>query len=138
MNLPSIEKLNSTDSFTFREHPGFTKEIKKFSRKHKTFIKALKQLSILLQTQFDKNDHRQPLGPKHLHNVSINTEYEIWKVNCVATKGLKRKQMPRIYFARRDSEIFYLCMGFHINNYQDSQLKTLAYERAELFFDAER
>lgn len=135
MNFLSTEVPNSQTRAVFIRHTGFEKEVKKFTRKVKSFEEALIALERLLTVQFNPVNPQIVITPKNLHKVHASVEYELWKINCVATKGLRRSQMPRIYFARRGVEIFFLCMGGHIENYDDGKLRDLALYRVQTFFD---
>ncbi|HLC49325.1 MAG TPA: hypothetical protein VJI96_03005 [Candidatus Andersenbacteria bacterium] len=133
MNSLSTEVPNSLNKAAFIRHPGFEKEVKKFSRKTTAFNEALATLERLLAVQFNPISPQIVITPKNLHRIAFSAEYELWKVNCVATKGLRKSQMPRIYFARRGAEIFFLCMGTHIDNYDDGELKAIALSRIQTF-----
>lgn len=135
MNSPSTGAPNSQTRVVFIRHTGFEKEIKSFSKKVGSFDQALSALERLLGFQFNPVNPQIVITPKNLHRVHISAEYELWKVNCVATKGLRKNQMPRIYFAKRGTEIFFLCMGTHITNYDDGQLRDMAFDRVQTFFD---
>ncbi|MFH1354217.1 MAG: hypothetical protein ABIH36_02920 [bacterium] len=135
MNSPSIGVPNSQTRVVFIRHTGFEKEVKRFTGKVRSFGEALAALERLLTVQFNPVNPQIVITPKNLHKVHVSVEYELWKVNCVATKGLRRSQMPRIYFARRGTEVFFLCMGGHIKNYDDGKLRDLALYRVQTFFD---
>lgn len=135
MSSLSTEALSSQIKVVFIRHSDFEKEVIRFSRKTKAFDEALGALQKLLAVQFNIIKPQIVISPKHLHRVRIPDEYELWKVNCVATKGLRRSQMPRIYFARREAEIFFLCMGTHIDNYDDRELRDLAFYQVQTYFD---
>jgi hypothetical protein len=137
MSSPSIEGANSaspsSSSIAFGRHGGFEKEAKKFASKHPGFDSAMGQLERLLAQQFHPTAPRTLITPKNLHCIRKEAECELWKMSCVATPGLRRAQMPRIYFYVRLKEIWFLCLGTHIENYDDDQLQRTAFTRmAEL------
>lgn len=54
----------------------------------------------------------------------------MWKVNCFV-KGLRPNQAPRVYFALASLTAYFLCMGTHIENYDDAELRQTAFSRVE-------
>ncbi len=131
MNLLSIEEPSQPLAISCHEHPSFTKEVEKLEKKIPTIREALKSLELLLQKQFHPTSPMTVITPKNLHRITANNVYEIWKVNCLATKGLSKSQMPRIYFVKMGIRVYYLCLGTHIDNYDDAELRPIAISRAQ-------
>ena len=131
MNSPYTEELTSPLRVNFYSHPNFDREAKDFTGKHRTFPEALKSLRSILGKQFDPVEPILCITPNHLHNITSLAEYALWKVTCVVPdSGLRRSQMPRVYFALRASSIYFLHMCTHVENYDDAEAVRVAKDRA--------
>lgn len=113
----------------FSSHPGFGKEFSKFERKAPLAKLALKHLKKLLSVQFHPKTPTIVISKQNLRRVDkIGEGTHVYKV-FMAVRGLRRFQRPRIYFWLETNNICFLCMGTHMDNYDDAQLKKKAKKR---------
>lgn len=103
----------------FSLHPSFSKELKKFLKKHHQNDGWLFHLQNLLTAHFEKKTIRLP--EKKLAQIGKVNDYELWKVLMVIG-GIRKNQCPKVCFSKIDSEIIFLCFGTHIENYKTSEL----------------
>lgn len=114
------------EEVAFDEHPKFHKDFEKFCKKHQQGNLAFNHLKRLLSLHFSSSGQNNPYFTlKTLHRVDkIGQNIIAYKV-IMNTKGLSQGQSPRICFWVRGPLITFLCMGSHIENYKDSELKEL-------------
>lgn len=113
----------------FSSHPSFDKEFSKFERKVPLAKLALKHLEKLLSVQFHLRTPQVVISKQNLRRVDkIGRGVYVYKV-FMAVRGLRRFQRPRIYFWLETNNICFLCMGTHIDNYNDAKLKKVAKKR---------
>jgi len=113
---------------SFLEHKLFTREIKKFNKKHDGGI-GYKSLKKLLQIHFHPAHNQIVFTPKVLRRVdNLGTNIEVYKVT-MRVKNLSSGQSPRICFRFEGNLITFLCYGSHIDDYKDSELKKLVKKR---------
>ncbi len=112
------------EEIAFDEHPRFHKDFKTFCKKHQQGILALRYLKNLLSIHFAPVNKNNPCFTlKTLHRVDrIGPNVVVYKVT-MNTKGLSSGQSPRICIWVRGPLITFLCMGSHVENYKDSELK---------------
>lgn len=117
---------------SFSEHPSFSREIKKFNKKHDGGI-GFRSLKKLLEQHFHPTNSQLKLTPKVLRRVDrIGANIEVYKVT-MSVKGLRQGQSPRLCFRFVGNLIIFLCFGTHIENYKDSELKELVKKRIKDF-----
>lgn len=117
---------------SFSEHPSFSREIKKFNKKHDGGI-GFKSLKKLLEQHFHPTNSQLKLTPKVLRRVDrIGANIEVYKVT-MSVKGLRQGQSPRLCFRFVGNLIIFLCFGTHIENYKDNELKELVKKRIKDF-----
>ena len=113
---------------SFLEHGSFSREIKKFNRKHDGGI-GFRSLKRVLGQHFHPTNSQLKLTPKVLRRVDrIGANIEVYKV-IMSVKGLRQGQSPRECFRFVGNLIVFLCFGTHIDNYKDSVLKELIKKR---------
>jgi len=113
---------------SFLEHPSFSREIRKFSKRYDGGI-GFKSLKKLLEQHFHPKNSQLRLSPKVLRRIDkIGANVAVYKVT-MSVKGLRQKQSPRVCFRFVGNLIVFLCFGTHIANYKDSELKELAKQR---------
>ena|SRR3990172_1584051 len=134
MNSLFTEEPNLINLIQFQRHESFEKEIKKLSRKHRYLNDGIMKLSKLLEIQFHPQRPKTIISPKILHHIRECNNFNLWKVECAIPKsGLRAGQNPRIYFAHHGNIIYFLCLDTHSNNYEDSELRSKAFERVSDF-----
>lgn len=113
---------------SFFEHPSFSREIKKFNKKHDGGI-GFNSLKKLLEQHFHPTNSQVRFSPQVLRRVDrIGANIEVYKI-IMSVKGLRHGQSPRLCFRFVGNLIIFLCFGTHIENYKDSQLKELVKKR---------
>jgi len=113
-------------------HPSFEKEAAKLKRRF-LLDKGLQSFQRLCEVQFDPTNPQQVITPAKLHRVTQNDLWSIWKIELVVP-GLRPNQFPRLWFAVKGSNIAFLCIGSHIDNYNDNKLTAIATERVTDIF----
>jgi len=107
---------------SFLEHKSFTREIKKFNKKHDGGI-GYKSLKKLLKKHFHLTKKEISLPPavlKRINNLGANIE--VYKV-IMRVKGIRSGQSPRVCFRVEGNLITFLCYGSHSEDYRDNQLR---------------
>lgn len=114
----------------FLYHDGLQKEIAALERRFRQLRDGFSAFERLCEVQFNPTDPKQIIAPAKLHRITQNDLWTIWKVELVVPKaGLRPNQYPRVWFAVRGAVIVFLCMGTHIENYDDFALDQLAQVR---------
>jgi hypothetical protein len=114
-------------------HTSFEKETAKLKRRFHGLDSGLKSFQRLCEVQFNPINPQQVIAPAKLHRVTQNDLWSIWKIELVVP-GIKPNQFPRMWFARRGSNIALLCIATHVDNYDDNQIAKLAVERVTDIF----
>lgn len=115
----------------FIYHPGIEKEIAALERRFKTIRAGLSSFQLLCEKQFHPISPQQVIGPGKLHRVSQNDIWALWKAELfVPNSGLKPNQWPRIWFAVKGGILVFLCVGSHVDNYDNNKMDRIASSRA--------
>ena len=117
----------------FYTHPAFKKETAKLQKRFSYLEKGLKAFYRLCEEQFHPIDPRPVIAPGKIHRVTINEIWTIWKVELVV-KNLRPNQFPRAWFAVKGSKIAFLCIGTHVDNYDDDEMNRIALRRVSDIF----
>ena len=117
----------------FIDHPSFTKETAKLTRRFSFLNKALESFKMLCEFQFHPLNPQQRIAPAKLHRVTQNDLWSIWKIE-LAVPGLRSSQSPRVWFAVKGSTISFLCIASHVDNYNDNKMNQVAVERVTDIF----
>ncbi len=133
MSWRFIEARILKTMISFISHLSFEKEAAKLKRRFSYLNKALESFKMLCEFQFHPLDPQQRIAPAKLHRVTQNDLWSIWKIE-LAVPGLKPNQFPRIWFAVKGSNIAFLCIASHIDNYNDNQMNQAAIERINDIF----
>ncbi|MFH0791840.1 MAG: hypothetical protein V1905_01340 [bacterium] len=118
---------------SFIKHPLFEKEAAKLKRRFSFLDKALNAFEMLCEYQFHPLNPQQRIAPAKLHRITQNDMWSIWKIE-LATPGLRPNQFPRVWFAVKGSNIAFLCIASHIDNYSDNQMDQIAIGRTNDIF----
>lgn len=111
-------------------HDGFQKEIAAFKRRFKHMEDGLDIFRRLCEIEFNPTNPKQVIAPAKLHRVTQNNLWVLWKIEMVVPKAnLRPNQYPRVWFAVKGSIIAFLCVGTHIDNYDDGDMNKLALSR---------
>ena len=116
----------------FIYHPLFSKETAKLKR-FSFLDKALESFKLLCEFQFHPLNPQQRIAPAKLHRITQNEVWSIWKIE-LSVPNVRPNQSPRVWFAVRGSNIVFLCIATHIDNYDDNQIAKLAVERVTDIF----
>lgn len=121
-------------SFLF--HDGFAGEIASLEKKRMRHIrKSLEGFQQLCEVHFHPISPQPRIAPGKLHRVSQNNVWTTWKTELpVIHSGLRSNQYPRLWFAQSGATIAFLCIGSHIENYQDGEMDALAFARVRDLF----
>lgn len=114
-------------------HPAFEKETAKLKRRFVCLNAGLESFQRLCEIQFHPTDPKQIIAPAKLHRVTQNDLWSIWKIE-LAVQNVKSHQSPRIWFAVKGSNIVFLAIATHIDNYSDNQMMKVALERVSDIF----
>ena len=117
----------------FIAHPSFEKEVAKLKRRFLFLNNCLEAFKMLCEFQFHPLSPQQRIAPAKLHRVTQNDLWSVWKVE-LSIHNVKSNQSPRVWFAVKGSDIAFLCIGTHIDNYSDNNLTTIAIERVTDIF----
>ena len=117
----------------FYIHPSFKKETAKLQRRFFYLEKGLQAFRRLCEEQFHPNNPRPVIAPGKIHRVTANETWTIWKVELVV-KNLRPNQFPRVWFAVKGSKIALLCIGTHVDNYNDDEMNHAALSRVSDIF----
>src|SRR6185369_6052621 len=119
----------------FLSHDAFQKEIAALQRRFKHLDDGLDSFRKLCEVQFHPTKPRQVVAPAKLHRVTQNNLWSLWKIELVIPKsGLRPSQFPRVWFAVNGSNIAFLCIATHVDNYNDEAMNQLALSRVSDIF----
>lgn len=120
----------------FLYHDAIKREIAALERRFsKLQTEGFKRFELLCQKQFNPVRPQQVIGPGKLHRISQNDIWTLWKVEMVVPgAGLRPNQYPRVWFAVKGSVVVFLCIGTHIDNYDDGEMDRLAMSRVSDVF----
>jgi hypothetical protein len=119
----------------FIYHDSLQKEIFSLERRIRPLRDGFARFELLCEKQFNPTNPQQVIAPAKLHRVTHNELWTMWKVELVVPKaGLHPNQYPRVWFAVRGGVIAFLCMGTHMDNYDDFVLDRLALARVSDVF----
>lgn len=93
----------------------------------------LERFQRLCEIQFHPESPKSIIAPGKLHRVTNNDLWTIWKTE-LPILGLRTNQYPRIWFAQSGASIAFLCIGSHIDNYDDGTMDQLAISNTSDFF----
>ncbi len=115
----------------FVYHDSIRKEIAALKRRFsKLESEGFTRFELLCQKQFHPVRPQQVIGPGKLHRISQNEIWALWKVEMVVPgAGLRPNQYPRVWFGVKGDVIAFLCMGTHIDNYDDGEMDRCAKSR---------
>jgi len=114
----------------FLYHDGLQKEIAALARRFRQLRDGFAAFERLCQVQFNPTDPKPTIAPAKLHRITQNELWTMWKVELVVPKaGLRPNQYPRVWFAVKGAVIVFLCMGTHMDNYNDMEMDRLALAR---------
>lgn len=133
MNWLFIGERISTGMLDFICHPSFEKEAAKLKRRFPSLDKGLLAFQRLCEFQFNPLTPQQVIAPAKLHRLKQNDVWSLWKIEMVVP-GLRPNQFPRVWFAVKGSNIAFLCIVTHIDNYDDNQITKMATERVTDIF----
>lgn len=115
----------------FIYHDAIRKEIAALKRRFRNLeSEGFKRFERLCQTQFHTTKPQQVIGPGKLHRVTQNDVWTLWKIEMVVpNSGLRPNQYPRVWFGVKGSVIVFLCIGSHVDNYDNNEMDRLALNR---------
>jgi hypothetical protein len=114
----------------FFYHEGIVKEIAALKRRFRNMENGLKYFERLCEVQFCPINPQQVVAPAKLHRIVQTDICTIWKVELIVPdSGLRPNQYPRMWFAVKGSTIAFLCIGSHIDNYDDGEMERIAMQR---------
>jgi len=117
----------------FITHPSYDKEIAALKPRFQNLAKGIDAFKRLASIQFHPKRPQSIIAPGKLHRLHQNDIWAIWKVE-VAVKGVRSNKSPRLWFAIKGSEMVFLCIATHENNYNDEKVKEVAISRVTDFF----
>ena len=119
----------------FLYHDGIQKEIAALERRFRHLREGFAAFERICQVHFHPTDPKQVIPPAKLHRVTQNDLWTMWKIELVVPKsGLRPNQFPRVWFAVRGAVIAFLCMGNHMDNYNDAEMDRVAAPRVTDLF----
>lgn len=115
----------------FLYHDAIKKEIAALKRRFsKLESEGFKRFELLCLKQFNPIRPQQVIGPGKLHRISQNDIWTLWKVEMIVPGcGLRPNQYPRVWFGVKGSVIVFLCVGSHVDNYDNNEMDRLALSR---------
>lgn len=114
----------------FVYHNGVEKEIAALERRFRTIRAGLSSFERLCEKQFNPISPQQVIAPGKLHRVSQNDIWALWKAELVVpNSGLKPNQWPRVWFAVKGNILVFLCIGSHVDNYDNNEMDIIASSR---------
>ena len=114
----------------FLYHDGIQKEIAALVRRFSHLEDGFRAFELICQVQFNPTDPKQVIGPAKLHRITQNDLWTMWKIELVVPKSnLRPNQYPRVWFAAKGAVLAFLCIGSHIDNYNDAEMDALALTR---------
>jgi len=112
----------------FISHSKFEKEIAALERRFNNVREGLKSFERLCEVQFHPENPQRIIAPAKLHRIRQNDIWTLWKIE-LAVKGLRPNQFPRMWFCVQGAKIGLLCIGTHIDNYNDNDMDNEALGR---------
>ena len=112
----------------FISHEKFEKEIAALERRFNNVYNGLRSFERLCEVQFHPTNPQRIIAPAKLHRITQNDIWTLWKIE-LAVKGLRPNQFPRMWFCVQGDKIGFLCIGTHIDNYNDDDMNNKALER---------
>jgi len=114
----------------FVYHDGIEKEIAALERRFHTVREGLSIFERLCEKQFHPINPQQVIAPAKLHRVSQNDIWTLWKAELIVpNSGLRPNQWPRIWFAVKGGVLVFLCVGSHVDNYDNNEMDRIASSR---------
>lgn len=115
----------------FLYHDAIKREIAALERRFsKLQSEGFARFELLCQKQFNPIRPQQVIGPGKLHRVSQNDVWALWKVEMVVPgSGLRPNQYPRVWFGIKGNVVVFLCVGTHIDNYDNNEMDRIALSR---------
>lgn len=105
------------------------------AKKLRNLDQSFKAFEKLCEWQFNSESPRQCIAPAKLHRVTQNALWTLWKTELVIVKsGLRPNQFPRLWFAVEGAKIAFVCIGTHMENYDNNEMDRLAMERITEMF----
>ena len=89
-------------------------------RRFPRFKDGLEAFKRICEIHFHPIKPEQVISPGKLHRIKALDNYTIWKIE-LAVIGLRSNQFPRMWFALKGSSLAFLCIGTHIDNYNDAE-----------------
>ena len=107
------------------------KEIAALEKRRMRFIReSLRGFQKVCEIHFHPTSPETKITPGKIHRVIQNGVWSLWKTELAVIKSnLRPNQYPRIWFAVSGSMIVFLCIGTHVDNYDDNEMERLALER---------
>lgn len=127
MNWPCTEEqiFQTYRMLEFLEHSHFTKQAAEFNRRFSGFEQGFLATKNIFEVHFHPTNPMQRIAPGKIHCVLRNPIFAIWKLE-MAVADLKSNQWPRVWFAVSGNKIGFLCMGTHVDNYDNNKMDRLA------------
>lgn len=114
----------------FIYHDGIEKEIAAIERRFRKLRVGITAFENLCKVQFSPVNPQSIISPGKLHRVTHNDVWTMWKIElAVPNSGLRPNQFPRMWFAVKGSVIVFLCIGTHVDNYDDDEMTRVATSR---------
>ncbi len=114
----------------FLYHDGIQKEIAALERRFRSIREGFTAFERLCEVQFHPTNPKQIIAPAKLHRIIQNDVWTMWKIELVIpNSGLRPSQYPRMWFAVKGSIIAFLSISTHIDNYNEAEMKQLAFSR---------
>ena len=115
----------------FLYHDAIKREIAAIERRFpKLQSEGFRRFELLCQKQFHPIRPQQVIGPGKLHRISQNEAWTLWKVEMVVPgSGLRQNQFPRVWFGVKGTVVVFLCIGTHIDNYNNNEMDKTALDR---------
>lgn len=117
----------------FISHPSFEKETAKLKRRFSFLDKALESFKMLCEFQFHPLSPQQRIAPAKLHRITQNDLWSVWKIE-LSVPNVRPNQSPRVWFAVKGSNVAFLCIASHVDNYSDNQMNQMAVGRVSDIF----
>ena len=119
----------------FIYHDGVSNEIATAEKRFPTMRGGFSTFEKLCEFQFNPTKPQQVIAPAKLHRITQNDIWKMWKIELVVPNaGLRPNQYPRVWFAVKGEVIVFLCMGTHIDNYDDEKMNKIAMSRVTDYF----
>lgn len=119
----------------FLSHPEFDKETADISRRFRTFNDGLVSFKLICEKQFHPTNPQIVIPPGKIHHRKETELFSMWKIELVLpNSGLRPNQFPKVWFAVQGVKIAFLCVGTHIDNYNDNKMDRVAEKRATDIF----